>query len=648
MNQLWALWSDAPAATKAAASLAIVVALVALGPAAWASLRWRWLRRACDRATQVLEERWRQLSGGPAFERDGLERHRLFYERGDEMLDEVLEALRERERAWAPFRRLLDDVHGVHRMRRVGGDGGWADLVAGFLDRQRAAIDRLRQMAGITVLAGLAGTVLGFVDAVPRLREAFRGPEQAVSELGYSPHVVEVLSGLGGVFLATLVGVGLAAVLYLVAAVLEIPFGGLAERVDRLGHRWLANWMQAPGSPLEEVFRNEVDRKFERLGDRLVEILSPVVRDLRTALETMPPLVARFTHELNKGQEMMTRYQSGAQKLASSADAAVRGFQEIVAVSTKFAADVPRLQEETGAKIEEAVERLVVPIASFSTAVEELRGKVGEVERHSQRIARSGTELAAREDSIQGALERQAAALREAIGTAGEQRRAVETAVGELVRRQEGALAGISDEIGRAGERQAQELGRTVSETIQGLAGRHEAVFERFENNQQAALASISDHLTTAARSAVGTELGRVVTGIEQLDRRMADDLTRQSESLEHLRDSVSALSKAPSSPVRPPTKPTREAADPILLEIREQGSRLARIEQELRRPRSNPLPSTDPAESVTTIDPPEAARDADDQPQDATSPTSEPEPRKGTWAWARRFFVGQWGLARW
>lgn len=501
------VWQALPPSTMAAAAVAVVLALWAIGKALVAATRWRALRRAAEAVDAAVAERWRAISGGDALARSGLDRHRLYHERGKAMIAAAAEALAGRGRRAVPLRELIDEVDQAHAMHRTGGDGGWDDLLGRFLERQRQPIDRLRQFAGIVVLVGLAGTVLGFIDALPELRSAFAPVSDGAPGTGESLRVVGVLGGLGGVFVATLFGVASAAVLYLVAIACDGWFGRFAERLESVGQRWLATLMQAPGSPLEQVFRHEVEKKFEHLGDRLVDILSPVVTDLRAALETMPPLVERFSQSVVRSQVLLDEYRSGVERLGGSAEAAVGALERVVKVSVGFAEEVPRLQAESRQQVAEAVERLELPIAALSGAVGRLESKiaeigvqVGAVAETAVAIVSSADRLEAEAGAIEGALERHSASFEELVTSlAGSQREAAREVLAETAVRHEQAIRALAD-----GQREAREV--------------------------------VRDDISSAGkvlRSALEVEVARLGTRLGELGGNVAAGFERQQGSLE-------------------------------------------------------------------------------------------------------------------
>lgn len=132
---------------------------------------------------------------------------------------------------------LRVDVDRTAQIAVIGAESSWPGILESFLARYHRPMRRLRAAAGWVVLLGLAGTVFGFSEALPRMRSAFEisqvteeaqltfdestpGTEETASTpLKQSRmEIIRVLGDLGGVFLATLTGVLMAALLHLTAS----------------------------------------------------------------------------------------------------------------------------------------------------------------------------------------------------------------------------------------------------------------------------------------------------------------------------------------------------------------------------------------------------------------------------------------------
>jgi ABC-type transporter Mla subunit MlaD len=541
------------------AALAVTAAvLVAGGVAAW---RWRWLAHDLDRVRREVHAEHGGKSHGAL--------HADF-----EVVRAALRSAAGRGATARVIAALLEPVTVYHDRRSAASGDEWNDILDSVLARERWPLRLARGAAGWVVLIGLAGTVLGFSEALPKLRDflivhqAAEEPVAALAPGGEPPPALEgpvtaglprelegvavptdeargemagVLDELTGVFYATFGGVVGALLLSVFSvSVLEPLFGRFSRAVDLVGARWLVPLLHAPASLVDESLRGELRTYFDEVGGALERQLAPLVRGLAVTLEQMAGVSTDFTGNIARGQESLGAFHRAVEELGTVARDSVGQLTGIVDTASRFLAETQSLQEE-------GRQQLVVIAQALSEPVASLAGSAGAIE--------------AGVASLQGEL-----------GGVGTSTSAVAQAVDAL--RQEGGtlqrgLSGAVDGLGAfaddariLGERQEQLAARgeamigAVEELVERLVNARVAAGDRQEKNAAAAAAAAQQaadaiEVLRGLGEAVAGHSAELRHGLDTLDQRHSEGLqqARQRDevllgALARLTDEIRSLSR--------------------------------------------------------------------------------------------------------
>lgn len=300
--------------------------------------------------------------------------------------------------AWPVVEAFLNDALAYKHLPILGDASAWPEILERQQSRLDRAVHRLRIAASWMVLLGLAGTVLGFVQALPDLQGAFSAVEERLattdgtnsgaSELAEespaegteAPGLLAVLGDLRGVFLATLSGVVLALLLSGLATLgLEPAYHGLLEEMEPIGHRWLLPIVQSPEKFLDHVVQVELSKYFEGLTLNLKTTLQPTFDQLKTtlagetqALEAMAALARTVADEIRSGRKSLGEFQGTVTELGKSSQAAILAFDQVARSSVHLLAETRRSQEEGEKRLGALIERLQAPTETFAAASREV------------------------------------------------------------------------------------------------------------------------------------------------------------------------------------------------------------------------------------------------------------------------------------
>lgn len=370
-----------PLSTELCAAFAL---LGALGLATWGLSKARGWRRLARELSEI----------GLAMEQSHVgERHRQLYRAFDAVREELWALSGGRPRARAALADLLPAATLLHARGMAGADE-WSELREGFLDGLRRPLRLVRAAAGWAVLVGLAGTVLGFSQAIPALHEVLSDPAgnppaiHAASEGGAGepqaalPRVQLVLSRLRGVFLATLGGVVGALLLSAAASFGQEPALATASReVARFGSRWLVPLIEAPDTLLDDTLRHELRGYFDEVARRVELVLSPVVTRLARELEKMEGISFGFAENLASGRATIATFHSAVGQLGGAADSGVKELVNIVNSSRDFIRELTELQTQGREQLTAAARTLAGPVEALAGSAKAMDGRLEVLDR---------------------------------------------------------------------------------------------------------------------------------------------------------------------------------------------------------------------------------------------------------------------------
>ncbi|HEX3554593.1 MAG TPA: hypothetical protein VIA62_15330 [Thermoanaerobaculia bacterium] len=534
---LHVLW-EAPVPTVVLACAAALLSLLLwfYGLRHW----WRWERAIRDlgkiRTEHLAEPEYANLD------------HRQIHARFREIksfLDELLAA--------APagalvLRPILDEVTQYRTSAVIGGESGWSDLVTRHVERLHRPLRWMRAAAGWVVLLGLAGTVLGFVDALPRLSAALsagakaahsaslrevkgaEGPEEVTDPAKQSAasEVDEVFRSLGGVFLATLSGVCSALWLYCWATVFERRYEKLASEVEILGRRWFVPLMQSPDTVLDEAVRKELGEYFIGLSQQLVGALSPLVHQFSEALGRMSVVADDFSANIARGSQTLGAFQTAVDTLHISARETGSRLIEATEMARQFLHHLQKLRQLGDDKLVETAGLLAIPSRSLAGSAEGLRKTLESVEQGVEKISTAAVQIA---DSHKAEVD---------------QLRKFEEQLGRV----EVALAGnttgstwLSDTLDRGAQIQEKLLPelRRFADAAPELASLRREIpeIERLLSNQEARLSEVVSAVLGLQDFVIGTLDARFEPRVEQFVR---ESFTREKEAAEKRREVLELL----------------------------------------------------------------------------------------------------------
>lgn len=453
-------WIQSPAATKVFVLLIGVVLGATILSGSFFMLQWRGRAREIRLIEQKLHGSVHQMD------------HRALYREYGMTHGSLERTLLEVGRKYPWFRAIAREVEDYHRRQIGEGDGGWTEVLERFLDRPSRRVSALRQTPGLVVLLGLAGTVVGFMEALPALKEAFTPDSEGMT----AGSVIPVLADLSGVFLATLAGVVVAFLLHLFSSFPQGSLASFSSELDGFGARWLVPVMKAPENLLEQKVQEEVSDEFKRLGVQLQEILQPIVDKLALALESLPQQVERFSSNIRSGEEILQEFHGAVRELGGSAKEAVENLSGVVTSSQEFIREIPRLQGEGRQEFLDAAEQLVEP-------VREVKVSTGYLTRSAEELSKGVGELKTWAAGLLDALTRQAENL---------------SALADPLRR-------LADSVPGQGERLDQVAGslERLAESHDGLVGRLEDLVKRAEAASQLDIVEIVSGMQGSLREAV-------------------------------------------------------------------------------------------------------------------------------------------------
>jgi hypothetical protein len=378
----------------------VAVVVLYLGFRAWR--RWR-------AATEQLKQVARALETS-----HGTRGHRVLYQ----SFDAVMLALEQAGKSYSQFQWVFKELHPAvlqfHHRAVAGAGAAWEEIRDAFLERTRHPIRLTRAAAGWVVLLGLAGTVLGFLEVIPALRDVLTEEETAAPAQAQPAPTVQaapkdnasgadaegavvagrklrrVLGSLQGVFWATLCGVLAATVLSIFnLALFEPAFDRFASEVDIFGGRWFVPLIQAPDTLVDDALRGELRSYFDQIGKQLELSLAPLISQLRTSLETMLGLSNDFSGNIRMGVNTLETFHEAVGRLGGSAQGAVDQLVQIVKTSGDFVREVEALQQKGMEQLSSALSGPAERLAGAAAAME---GKVGEFSGQTQAIARTVSE----------------------------------------------------------------------------------------------------------------------------------------------------------------------------------------------------------------------------------------------------------------
>lgn len=409
MGDLFQAFLKSPDMTQACASLALIVAATTL---VWGTFRVWWWRRA----TYELRRLRDSLNKSELSTRN----HRALYRSFNDSRQLIRIEAEQGARGLQVVDDLLSEVSQYHRAAATGGSQGWDEIAYRFLQRRGRLLRITRAAASWAVLMGLAGTVLGFVEAIPALRDTLSVETQLRPDNDLEPpsqagqpgessstdkddsvlsiargNLVRVLDSLGGVFFATFFGVISALVLYMAAALVFEPiFEAFSGEVELLGQRWFVPLIETPATILDETLRNELQEYFHQVGEALDKTLSPLVKSLSVNLSRMSDVAAGFSENIETGRDTLATFHTAVEKLGRTAGEAVGQVVGIVQTSKGFLQEVRDLQEEGGQRLTQAVAKFVQPTAELTASANSIRLAVDDLSPQIQTMADRSQEIA--------------------------------------------------------------------------------------------------------------------------------------------------------------------------------------------------------------------------------------------------------------
>jgi hypothetical protein len=405
--------------TRLFAGLAILVALVVLylGFQAWR--RWRAATEQLKQVARVLETT------------HGTRGHRVLYQ----SFDALMLALEQAGKSYHQFQWIFKELHPAllqfHRRAIAGAGAAWEEIRNAFLERARHPIRLTRAAAGWVVLLGLAGTVLGFLEVIPALREVLTAPAQGISaptdqtaaKVNASDANADgasmagrklrrVLGSLQGLFWATFFGVFSATLLSMFnLALFEPAFDRFASEIDIFGGRWFVPLIQAPDTLVDDALRGELRSYFDQIGKQLELSLAPLISQLRNSLDTMLGLSNDFSGNIRMGVNTLETFHEAVGRLGSSAQGAVDQLVQIVKTSSDFVREVETLQqkgmEQLSVVLSGPAERLAGAATSMEDRVQDLNDYILDISRSTIENQKSQQTFAQEVSRFNEALEEQ-------------------------------------------------------------------------------------------------------------------------------------------------------------------------------------------------------------------------------------------------
>jgi len=509
-SDLVALTEQAPALTVFCAGAAIALFLSVLVFSHWRQRRWS---RAADQLQALRAE-----LATTAFE---TMEHRGLFARSEALLGEV----ETRSGNYPNARRLLVGelfpvVTTYHRGAASNSGGEWEELSGRVLERWRFPIRLARAAASWVVLLGLAGTVAGFLEALPAFRGVIVAPlanqESPRASTGEQPpedgelqvrasaghgQLGKALSSLYGVFIATFVGVVCALLLYLaVTLMLEPSFERFAVEVEGFGRRWFCPLLNKPTHFIDDELRTDLSGYFEVLGKQLTATLSPFVEGLRARLLGMSELAEALSKTMVAGQTTIVGFQEAVEKLRDSAAASVARLTEITTLSGDFLREVRSLQDAGRRQLEWMANAIAGPAQELAESAAALETRVSSLDSHL-----SGLATAVSEDA---AAVRERARVEEDLGRRlGDAAKALENQA-TVTSRASRILADVGPQVAVAlGDRLGTPL-ESLDTSLQGLT------------REQQQVAQKQGHLVDALGTTAGA-LDSCVTGLSQVPTQL-------------------------------------------------------------------------------------------------------------------------------
>jgi hypothetical protein len=553
-----------------AATLAALVILYGL----WQRSRWGRAIAQLRDVSQGLEATY------------GLRSHREIHH----SFDDIVRALSELSKRRPAARWVLDELRPVvaqyHRRSVVGSAGAWDEIRSSFLERKRHPVRLTRAAAGWVVLLGLAGTVLGFMEALPALREVLASQADQVATA--SPPTVDapqgatgngvtepersdvagqaaltgqklnrVLDSLRGVFLATFWGV--ISAFFLSACnllLLEPAFDRFADNVDVLGARWFEPLIHPPDTLIDDALRGELRSYFDEIGKRLETVLNPLISQLRLSLEQMSGLASDFSGNIRMGVDTIENFHRAVEKLGGSAQGAVDQLVQIVRTSGDFVKEVESLQQKGLDKLAGA---LAGPAQVLASSAGALSGQVSTLSDSSKAIAEA-----------LGAHSHGEAALREDIAS--------------------------NVEILRTQLKAISHLGASIDSTAESLRVELTPLFSKLSKDLiEAQTRSAHESRATAEKVAAGVDSIRgMLVSLQAL--ASPERIREEKRAIEELRKAVENLSRQAGQ--QPTASRTKQAPQPP------ESEEIRRLKAEVRsmRRQERPVPKAPPASLPSQI----------------------------------------------
>ena len=531
------IFLQAPMLTQAfalaAALLAFLVALRALWN--W----WRW--RAAARQLSVLRE---ELTLSPLAN----DPHGTLYRKFPEVQQQIRVQLEASRAALPLVDELLEDAREYHDAPVARGGAGWEEIRNRFLARRRRTVSLVRAAAAWAVLLGLAGTVLGFTEALPHLRGTLEASTEATADQPVgetTPPTADDSAPTGGGDRAVL------AVFWI-----EPQYRRLAGEVELLGNRWLVPLIETPQTLLDETLKDRVDNYFRRVIQRLNRNLTPLIEALQAELEgkltTMSTVAESFATNIQSGEKTLTTFASAVEGLGEAAEKAVPNVVEIVNTSKGFLEEVEKLHEAGTKQLESSAKLIAEPAARLADS--------------ATLLAETATKIGAGVEAQKAATEALAADLevhREAQRKSGEELWAAAQALSVDVTSLTALTTGIADVAPTAADAIETKIEPLVSSLGEEVKGSHEAMIA----GQTQLVVDLNETLRPMIERVDG-RLEKVVTAVETAAEtttggHLGRQLTELTHSLSELKESVRDL-RATALPTRAfaPSRKKKAAKD--------------------------------------------------------------------------------------
>lgn len=391
---------------------------------------------------------------------------------------------------------LLPALDPYHHRAIAGAGSAWNEIRNSFFEKTRHIVRLTRAAAGWVVLIGLAGTVFGFMEAMPALREVLAPsgaqattsqPQQTEQATGPSKperseaatvaghKLYRVLGSLQGVFVATFAGVlGALLLSWFNLLFFEPAFDRFAESVDHFGARWLDPLVHAPDTLIDDALRSELRTYFEEIGRKLEGELRPLVSRLRVSLEEMSGLTTSFSGNISDGAATLKAFHAAVHALGSSAAGAVGQVQQIVEITGKFVQEVGDLQQTGVQRLSDA---LAGPTASLADAAAAMQSRVDSLHSEISSLTVAIDRHSGGEEALRQSLVQTAESLEGQLQTTAELHGAVATLGPDLGR----GLAPLFDNLSRDLTRSQEHLTSDSRKTLQVIATGVDAIREMLD-----------------------------------------------------------------------------------------------------------------------------------------------------------------------